>query len=99
MAPSAETPLSECPVCSTKFNAAAAINEPGIYQTPHAGDTTVCRECLTWLVFRDDLSVRRMTELEMRGLEKEEREQLVELSRAINKVNELQQDRNPKVRK
>ena len=94
---SAETPLSHCPVCDTPFDRAAAINEPGIYETPNAGDTTVCIECLTWLVFRDDLSVRRMTEREINDLEKSERETLIELSRAINKVHELQASR-PKVR-
>jgi hypothetical protein len=97
MAKSAVVPKSACPACNYAFDRAAAINEPGIFQNPAGGDTTVCAKCLSWLIFRDDLSTRIMSSKEVSGLSTEERETLVELTRAIHRVNELSASR-PKMR-
>jgi hypothetical protein len=97
LAASAEVPKSVCPACSAPYDRAAALNEPGIFRVPEGGDTTVCRRCLSWLVFRDDLSARVMSSKEVSSLTTEERETLVELTRAIHRVNELSASR-PKMR-
>ena len=96
-AEAARIPLGMCPVCGHKINAASHLSDPEIYATPNAGDNTVCIYCCVWLVFRDDLTMRRMTSREIEDLEEEERETLIELSRAISRVNELKTER-PKIR-
>lgn len=93
MAKPAPVPVTECPVCKYKVDCASAINEPGIFRHPDEGDVTVCIECMAWLVFRDDLSLRLMTKKEIDHLREEERTPLVELTQSIRKVHELQAHR------
>lgn len=97
LAKAAEIPLRTCPECGNKSDRASAINEPGIFQSPVGGDTTVCGQCLVWLVFRDDLSMRVMTSEEIKMLSETERAMLIDLTRALVRVNELSAKR-PKVR-
>lgn len=57
-------PQTKCPACRKEFTAASALHgEP-----PSAGDITVCIECLHWMVFRDDMTVRSMTQNEIDAL-------------------------------
>ena len=88
----AEIPLTECPQCGHRINAASTLSDDGRFAHPHAGDTTVCMDCGAWLVFRDDLSMRLMTADEKVGLEELERQALVQLSRAIEKVHKIADD-------
>lgn len=97
MAKPAPVAMTECPGCGQKVNCAAAINEPGIFRRPEGGDTSVCPQCMAWLVFRDDLSLRLMTNKEYEHLVEEERTPLLELTKAVRKVHELSAHR-PKVR-
>ena len=86
----ARIPLHVCPACFKKIDAASAVNEPGVYATPNAGEYTVCFYCLAWLVFRDDLSMRVMLPREMKELEEEERDTLMQITQAIGAYHATQ---------
>lgn len=78
--------LTYCPICSHKIDAATAVNKTGEYATPTAGDVTVCIRCANWLIFRDDLSMRPITQEERRELTLEVRAALVAVTMSVNQL-------------
>lgn len=57
---------------------------------PGEGDATVCAYCLTWLIFKEDLQLREMTEDEITGLDEENFQTLSKFSQLIARVQREQ---------
>jgi hypothetical protein len=82
----ARTPPRQCPQCNYLVDAASAVNQIGAYQTPTAGDLTVCINCGVPLVFRDDLSLRLLTDAEIDLLSSEEAETVYRVMSATEEL-------------
>ena len=72
-----------CPSCQKNLSDATCAELDGAH--PIAGDPTVCAYCHTWLVFKDDLSVREMTGKEVRELKPSLYRQLTTLTTWLSK--------------
>lgn len=48
-------PLSHCPKCNSKLDAATTIDDEQV--TPEPGDATICFTCYEVLRFADDLTI------------------------------------------
>ena len=52
----------KCPTCLIPLT---AVTDPFGQRRPKPHDLTVCLECLTWLTFNDDLTIRRLSQEEL----------------------------------
>lgn len=62
------TPAAACPLCSAPLNAATSSGSLGdteVNAKPRPDDATVCVYCGGWLIFKDDMSLRPMTDEEL----------------------------------
>ena len=53
------TPICYCPCCNAEIDSAT---DPMNKYTPEPGDASICFNCLAWLLFNDDLSLRMVTD-------------------------------------
>lgn len=67
-----------CPKCGKNLDAATGAKEG-----PSPMDATVCFYCLEWLIFKDDLQLRQMTEEEIVSLEDEVFKKLSEYAQTV----------------
>lgn len=61
---------THCPVCNTYLDAAA--NSDGSGSIPSPGDLSICIECLSYLRYQEDLSLKLLTDDELIALSSEE---------------------------
>lgn len=61
---------TNCPVCSSKVNAATGK------APPKEGDLSVCFVCCALLIFNRDMTIRSISDVELKDLCKSEREEL-----------------------
>jgi hypothetical protein len=55
---------SRCPYCAYELDAASTV--PGVPDaSPNSGDVTICIACAGVMIFQQDLSVRKPTEVEL----------------------------------
>jgi hypothetical protein len=52
---SSRTPATKCPGCGKILDATTGIG------TPEPGDFSICAYCRTWLIYKDDLTMRLVT--------------------------------------
>lgn len=64
MKPETNLPVTFCPYCGTRLDAATPALGKGI--TPSPGDASLCLRCSAWLVFDGDLRPRKPTDAENR---------------------------------
>jgi hypothetical protein len=85
---SAVMPTNYCPICGKKLDRAGLVSKTGEYGEPSPGALTVCFGCGGWLVFRKDLSLRKMDAEDIRQIDSETHQMLMTISRAIKEVKE-----------
>ena len=61
-----KTKLNHCPNCNTKLNGAKDVN--GTDNPPKPDDYSLCIKCVTILQFTEDLSLRQVSDEEMKKL-------------------------------
>lgn len=61
-----DTPVNYCPACEHKIDAAIPNEDPN--HVPEKGDISVCWYCSQALIFNEDLTIRSMTEKELKAL-------------------------------
>lgn len=64
---------TNCPVCSSKVNAATGATAPKV------GDLSICFVCSALLTFNDDMTVRSLSDVELKELHTPTREKLLHL--------------------
>ena len=80
---SVKTTETECPVCERKLDGATAIDRDA---TPKPRDITVCAYCGSFLTYRDNMSLRLLTELEIYGLDAHAKAVMIELRKRLQKI-------------
>lgn len=66
-------PVTCCPVCANKLNAATGA------KAPKAGDLSICFVCSALLTFNDDMTVRSLSDVELKELDTTTRVKLLHL--------------------
>lgn len=81
----AKMKMDTCPSCGRVMDAAtvADSNRPA---SPTPGDLSVCIGCGDYLVYKDDLSLRQMTEEESKSLPPETLFELYKIRRAVQNI-------------
>lgn len=74
-----------CPGCGKSLDASTAIH--GDLQ-PIPGDYSVCIYCTLFMVYEDDLTLRRLTNAELRRMLPEDRRQLEAAAAAVRRVSQ-----------
>lgn len=68
LADSVPMPECKCLDCGHKFDWSAAVTEDGKSINPDPGDISICINCGHIMAFKDDLTVRQLTDEEMRSV-------------------------------
>lgn len=71
-----------CPVCSSKVNAATGK------APPKAGDLSVCFVCCALLTFNDDMTIRNLSDVELKDIDAETKEKLLSLRDQIREFRQ-----------
>lgn len=66
------TPKNQCPHCQYPINGATNMDDDAPCK-PVSGDLSICYKCSGLNVFRDDMTLRKMTDAEFDALTPEER--------------------------
>lgn len=88
----AETPVNYCPICGKKLDRATMVSKTGESAEPTPGALTVCIDCGGWLVFRKDLSLRRMDEQDILAMDSETHQILRTVSRVVKEIKHPEKD-------
>lgn len=75
-------PECYCPCCNRLIDAATPVVEDEQI-TPRPEDVTICFYCATFLVYKDDLTMREINSEEIGNLPSEIRQQLVKARKSI----------------
>lgn len=67
----------KCPACWLELTASTDVLGQ---KAPKTGDLTVCVGCLTWLIFNNDLTTRRMNQEELDNLPPREVKYLMKIT-------------------
>lgn len=79
-------PGNFCPHCNMKLDAATNI-ESGRAPTPE--DMTICIYCYSWLVFKDDMTLRPASQVDIDKLPEEFVNRLLLATKALENFNRL----------
>jgi hypothetical protein len=83
---SAKTTLAYCPWCGNKMDSASCVSGSGHYAEPHSGDYSVCIRCGAFLVFKDDLSLRKADAMDIREMSSEQHMALLAISKVVKGI-------------
>ena len=72
-----------CPVCDEKLDGATVVNDD--HAIPEPGDLSVCFGCGSFLTYRDDMTMRLLTEMEVYGLDAHAKATLIEMRKRLQK--------------
>jgi hypothetical protein len=88
---------SRCPACAHQLDASTATEGEGA-RSPEPGDCTICLNCASVLMFRDDMTVRLATPTELREAEESQPETFKKLRKVGEAVTLLIQRRHSRSR-
>ena len=80
---SARVPATECPICGKKLDAASSVSDTGAYHEPRPGSLTVCVACGGWLIFKADMTYRRMNADDIGALDSETHSMMMTLTKIV----------------
>ena len=77
-----------CPWCGHELDRASIIGPQEEASSPEAGDLSVCIDCGNWLVFAENLDLRKCTTEDLKEFDAESVMRMVEMSRLVARMNE-----------
>jgi len=78
-----DTPVSRCPFCGYRSEAASAPGDA----SPEPGHIAVCISCASVLMFDDSLQLRAMTQTEFADLHPDNRKEILLIQRGIRMLD------------
>jgi hypothetical protein len=70
-----------CPICSKILTASTSASKTP--RAPASGDLTVCIDCLTWLTYNDDMTLRTISQKDIDDMSDERARELRELTLSL----------------
>jgi hypothetical protein len=86
----AKLPPNPCPVCGKENDAATSSTTPGTFPSP--GDLSICHNCISILIFKEDLTTREFTAEEFVELPVDERSHLKMMQESILEVKQMSKE-------
>lgn len=92
-----QLPAQPCPYCKWPLEATAGIGPgaSGKEALPTKGCRGVCSNCLNWLIFDDNLTVRPMEEADIIALTNDQFQDIVEVSKFLRHYQDKGNRRGP----
>ena len=81
-----------CPTCNTILDASTSTKKKSS-RGPNPGDYTICIECLTWLVYKDDMTLRIMIQKDIEDMSEEDARKLRALTLSFSQFKQYKRNK------